>query len=247
MNTQRKLYKAGRLLPGRAVALEAIPGWAWSRNNSNWLATYATLQAFVAERERMPLAREEAQNGTAIGNWVSTQRILRKEGKLSQDRAAALEAIPGWTWDALDDAWQAACATLQAFVAERGRLPLGLEVAQDGMTIGRWVRTQRKMQKEGNLSQDRAAALEAVPGWTWNARPDAVPRSATPSLAWRTRLAALRAYVATHGRLPCRRDANCTSRLLGRWVHLMRQRRSTLAETQILQLETVPGWRWDKK
>jgi Helicase associated domain len=41
---------------------------------------------------------------------------------------------------------------------------------EDDQTLGRWVGHQRKMYHRGKLDPERRARLEALPGWTWEAR-----------------------------------------------------------------------------
>ncbi|GIE89678.1 hypothetical protein Are01nite_61580 [Actinoplanes regularis] len=39
-------------------------------------------------------------DGFKLGNWVGNQRSGRRRGQLSADRAAQVEKVPGWVWDA---------------------------------------------------------------------------------------------------------------------------------------------------
>ena len=39
----------------------------------------------------------------------------------------------------------------------------------DGFQLGAWAGTQRKYYKNGKLSAERIARLEALPGWVWKA------------------------------------------------------------------------------
>jgi hypothetical protein len=71
--------------------------------------------------------------------------------------------------------------------------------------------------------------------------------------AWQQKLAALRAYVATHGRLPLQRDPWG----LGDWVRNQRQGKKALdmnktgrflcsmTPARAAALEAVPGWAWE--
>jgi len=40
----------------------------------------------------------KAADGAALGEWVSTQRVGYKAGKMSDARIARLEAVAGWVW-----------------------------------------------------------------------------------------------------------------------------------------------------
>jgi hypothetical protein len=101
-----------------------------------------------------------------------------------------------------DAVWQERLAALRAHVAAHGRLP----PQGDASGLGAWVNTQRQAKKamvagrkcRHKMTAARVAALEAVPGWAWEADLEA---------RWEEKLAALRAYAAAHGRLPLQGDA----------------------------------------
>ena len=39
-----------------------------------------------------------ARRVSRLGDWVSCRRQVRRLGRLAPARAAALDALPGWTW-----------------------------------------------------------------------------------------------------------------------------------------------------
>ena len=74
-----------------------------------------------------------------------------------------------------DDAeWREKLAALHAYVGAHGRLP----PQGDASSLGTWVNTQRKAKKamdagkkgRNKMTPERAAALDAVPGWAWEVR-----------------------------------------------------------------------------
>lgn len=105
-----------------------------------------------------------------MGVWATRQRTSRRKGILSEERAAALETVDSWMWDPVADAWQAAHAALTAYAAEHGTTEVpAAHVCADGLRLGRWIRRQRETWQGGRLSDSRAKALQALPGWSWGA------------------------------------------------------------------------------
>jgi hypothetical protein len=112
---------------------------------------------------------------TPEGKWCARQRECYRSGILTPDRLAKLEMLVplGWSWDLGDDSkFAAAVAALQ-------------EALLNGSIQGRKGRDYRFLinmradKARGDMSPERAAALESLtnwPGWTgpvWN-RPEAI-------------------------------------------------------------------------
>ena len=86
------------------------------------------------------------------------------------ERKRRLEALPGWTWEPRDAQWDEGLGRLQAYVAEKGDcLVPSKHVTSDGYRLGGWVGVQRTMVDA--MPAERKSRLEALPGWTWDARP----------------------------------------------------------------------------
>jgi DNA invertase Pin-like site-specific DNA recombinase len=69
---------------------------------------------------------------------------------------------------------------LRQYVAEHGTcdVPHSYVHSKGGGTsiaLGRWVAYVRGRFRSGRVPQDRAAALQAIPGWTWEARKPGPP------------------------------------------------------------------------
>jgi superfamily II DNA or RNA helicase len=94
VNTQRQLYKNGKLSQEKIDTLNAVSGWQWEAEDP-FPGNLAKLIELVALNGRLPKQREP------LGAWVNAQRQLYKNGKLSQEKIDALNAVSGWQWIAM--------------------------------------------------------------------------------------------------------------------------------------------------
>ncbi|MGC8635227.1 MAG: Helicase associated domain protein [Candidatus Limnocylindrales bacterium] len=167
-------------LPGRLIAARYIPlvrRWietghvptADERGSADpWEWGFANLERFVAREGHARVPRDHREGRATLGRWVTRQRTYRANGVLSADRVARLEALPGWSWDPDADAFGQGVTALRAFVAEAGSalVPARYRSA-DGFALGKWCVRQRTAHRRGLLAPERAALLEALPGWSW--------------------------------------------------------------------------------
>lgn len=240
-NGQRALGQ--RALPERIAALSAIPGWVWDINTAAWWARYCLLRDFAREHERMPTQRE-VYSQVKLGLWVENQcRAHRGQGtcRLTPEREAYLESVPGWVWEAQRQSphdWHEGLELLHDFAKRHGRVPAEKETWR-GQRIGRWCAEQRRVRHD----PASAAALGAVPGWTWDG----------PEIAsWQEWYDLLSAFVKEHQRLPRRREA-WKGRSIGWWIGDQRRSRKRgrrvggrleLTPSRVAKLEAIRGWKW---
>jgi hypothetical protein len=237
---QRVARSKGQFPDDRVATVEALPGWTWDRNEADWQEGFSRLKTYVerAGDARVP-QRHSTDDGYRLGVWVSHQRVDRSKGRLPDDRVTRLGALPGWTWDPLEDVWQEGLAHLRTYVEREGhaRVPQS-HSAEDGHRLGLWVASQRADLKVGRLSDDRVAALESLSGWAWDAF----------EASWQEGLAHLRAFVEREGhvRVPQKHVAEDGFRL-GQWVMLRRREHDNgrLSDDRVAALESLPGWAWD--
>lgn len=124
--TQRERRKDGRLSKERIRALNEI-GFVWNQNlQGEWMKNYEELKSFVRKYRRFPKSTEGN-----LGGWCHTQRKMRKQGKLPNDRRLLLDKI-GFVWSA-EQVWQGNFEQLCLFHNLQGRWPGCREGA-----LGRW-------------------------------------------------------------------------------------------------------------
>jgi hypothetical protein len=234
---QRIAFRKGRLSAERAARLDALPGWTWNRVDAAWEDQYSCLERFVADHGHARVPNGHRQEGYGLGVWVGEQRAAFRAGRLSAERAARLEALPGWNWDPLDASWEEGFSCLERFVTREGAARVPASHVEDGYRLGTWVNNQRQSYRTGKLSAERTARLEALPGWDWN------PVDAS----WEEGFSCLERFVGRegHARVPQRHVED--GYRLGTWVNNQRQsyRTRRLSDERSARLEALPGWDWN--
>ena len=156
-------------------------------------------------------------------------------GLSTRERRARLEALSGWAWDTLEVKWEEGFAHLQKFasgkatpmsrVAPGGRLPARDVGKQSGPPV-----------PQGTLDAERRARLEALPGWTWDAR----------ASAWDDGFVHLQTFVDREGHARVPRYWREDGYRLGQWGgERWRHKRALLDKDRRRRLEALPGWTWD--
>ena len=231
--------RRGRLTDRQVQRLDALPGWTWDTKEATWEEGFAALQGFVEREGDARVPKGHREDGQGLGEWVSNQRAAFRRKSLDDARRMRLEALPGWTWDTKEAAWEEGFAALQRFVEREGRARVPQRTRENGYRLGQWVGVQRQAHREGTLDPERRARLEALPGWAWDPyRED-----------WDEAFAQLEHFVERegHARVPTahREDGY----RLGGWVDGQRQayRTGTLDPERRVRLEALPEWSWSPK
>jgi len=166
MSNNRHRKKIGKMTTERIEKLDAIPGWVWELDiDEEWQLNYDLIIQFVDEFNKLPLTKTEYQE-VKIGSWMSQQRVAKKNDKMSIERIADLEKIPGWIWGT---DWESRYNLLVQFVYKFKKLPLKRTEYKE-VKIGSWMTRQHAIKKgteKGKLTQKRIEKLEAIPGWKW--------------------------------------------------------------------------------
>ncbi len=170
ISTQRKSYQAGSLSPKQIQQLESLDGWAWEVFNESWESQYLLALQFATREGHAKIPQRHIEDGTDLGTWVNGQRTNYTNGKLSPERIARLEEIPGWTWNPKQAAWTANYNLLIQFARSNGSAHVPDGCIVEGVQLGKWVGKQRQKFKNGQLEIERVRLLEALPGWLWSAQ-----------------------------------------------------------------------------
>lgn len=108
----------------QTVALETLPGWAWSPLEAAWWVAWGEWHAaaartnitsgarnnddaawwqVLAETAGHPGQRRARQAFSTLASFAAATCLLRRRGELTDRMRAAAEQLPRWQWDALAD------------------------------------------------------------------------------------------------------------------------------------------------
>ena len=161
VGTQRGLYAKGSLSDDRISKLEGL-GFEWYPIKEDWNLKYSELEAYKAKNGdcRVPALYKP---NIKLGHWVFTQRTAYSKGNLSSDRIAKLESL-GFEWDPNEIDWNQKIEALKLYKAKNGDCRVG----KKSQVLSNWVYKQRNDFKNGRISAERIAKLEAL-GFEWQA------------------------------------------------------------------------------
>jgi superfamily II DNA or RNA helicase len=202
------------------------------QTSPSWEFWFGLLQRYVDEHgTALVLQAYVTDDGDRLGTWVTTQRLQRSKGRLSETRQGLLDALPGWSWDPKADQWEEGIRHLREYVTAHGTAGIRDDhVCDDGYRLGKWVGKQRT--KWTTLPADRKQLLEALPGWTLDAR----------SALWDTSHTALTRYAAENGHANPPRGLLVDGIDVESWIRRQRRTWDQLTEERQQRLQDLPGW-----
>jgi hypothetical protein len=109
-------------------------------------------------------------DGYKLGVWVVSQRAKFKQGALHAERVRRLSEIPGWSWDPFAAQSEDGFSKLVEYSERHGHTLVPRSYLIDGFNLRGWVQKQRSVFNRGGGDPERRARLEALAGWTWQAK-----------------------------------------------------------------------------
>lgn len=177
VNRRRNEHKRKKLFAERQEALEQLPGWEWNVLAASWQEAYGRLCQYARQNgNAIPSSDYVTEDDFRLGAWVNKQRQAYRQGSLAHKRKTALDRLPGWRWNPLigsvpnESLWQRRLAMLRDYALREGHCRVSRSSPRKKhCTLARWIETQRRTYRQGNLSTERQRALEQLRGWAWDA------------------------------------------------------------------------------
>lgn len=158
VSNQRVSEKKGVISPERKARLEEV-GFVWDSFDAKWEEWFNELLKYKADYGHINVPRAWP---TKLGIWVGIQRKLHNEGAQPSERNKRLDEI-GFVWSNFDAQWEALYQELLEYKAKHGNARVPISWPTD---LGRWVRTQRKSKKKGEILPERKKRLDEI-GFVW--------------------------------------------------------------------------------
>lgn len=173
--------RRGDLPANLEAAAEKLPGWRWDVFPRDDAAMLDALAEYAVREKTINVPPGYRHpDGRRLGPWLTSVRRRRYTGRISVLLEAALDMLSAdlagqgverFAWDAAGTGWRLGYLALRQFWAREGhcRVPYQwVESLPDiDLNLSRWCVVQRQQYRLGELSPERAAALEQVPGWRW--------------------------------------------------------------------------------
>ncbi len=95
---RRSNYHQGTLSPTRITALEALPGWVWTRTEDRWPHGLKALRTYITKHGTAAVPADTIHRRYPLGRWVAARRAQYQRGTLSPEQITTLQDLPGWVW-----------------------------------------------------------------------------------------------------------------------------------------------------
>lgn len=138
-------------------------GMIWDHADSRWNMHIEALVKYIDEfGDGLVPAGYVDGNGLSLGNWIGTTRKNFHKGLLSEPQIQVLNDI-GMVWNILELNWNIHVTALTKYIDEFGDgLVPACYVDGNGLSLGNWVSTCRKLIKTGMLKNTRITELEEI-------------------------------------------------------------------------------------
>lgn len=188
--TQVIKYRGGQLAGWLRDELAERPGWTWSPLSGRDAAGLEAFQSFLAWEGHGDIPGNAVEGDFPLGEWIGDIRRRKVTGHLSPalDHLIAAAAPPDpagrrtFRWNRHEAYWALNIDAARRYVARTGTLcgvPADHKEIIDGHPVALWQWLSRCRHDHNTrrvLPAHQAAALETLPGFTWNPETPTAPR-----------------------------------------------------------------------
>ena len=233
VSKQRSLRRKCQLDSIRELLLTEL-GLVWEPHEEAWKEMFQQLKEYKEAHGGECNVPRQYKPNPPLGQWVRTQRALRKKCKLEPERERLLTEL-GLVWEPHEEAWKEMFQQLKEYKEAHGGDCNVPNTYKENPPLGIWVDTQRVLRKKCKLEPERERLLTEL-GLVWEPLEE----------AWKEMFLQLKEYKEAHGG-----DCNVPQTYkenppLGQWVVKQRfLRKKCKLEPERERLLTELGLVWE--
>jgi len=235
--TQRILFKNGKLLEQRQKLLESLPNWVWDKKEYEWQNTYETIKAIGFKNGILNSFDPKLGSLKFLTTWINTQRYAYKKNKISQARIDLLNQIAGWIFDVIDIEWELRYLSLINYQKQFKHLNPKRNEIFEGYKIEHWIHNHRVLYNKGLLQVEKIKKIESIDGWDWN------PLESK----WNEIYQKVKEFSELNKHCNIPTSITFNNQKLANWCTTQRSlyNKKELMSKRIHLLENLEGWSWD--
>ena len=220
-----------------AAIASALRAELVNATTASWEESFGGLQRYVDVQGTANVPTDYlSPDGRKIGAWVGEQRTNKVN--LAKARRIRLESLPGWTWNAFEDAWDTAYDSLRSYADCHGHLRMNRNAQSEGERfLSRWTTKQRTKYSKGQLTSTQIERLENISGWSWDPRIEEKRRT----------LQEIERYFSAYGHVNIPASYQSNGIAWGKRVSSLRANKDSLLIDEVEMLDRLNGWSWDPK
>lgn len=157
LDSMRKSRRTGsRSLTAEQISRLDKLGMSWDdRNNRKWNDMFRELTEYYKYNNNFNIpVSYKTKNGACLDTWVERQRILYRDGKLSDARIEKLKSI-NFVFDATSSRWEEKYLLLKKYYDEHGNTDISDDLTVSSASIKTWISRQKSMPKREDCQRNR--------------------------------------------------------------------------------------------
>ena len=239
LDSMRKSRRTGsRSLTAEQISRLDKLGMSWDdRNNRKWNDMFRELTEYYKDNNNFNIpVSYKTKNGACLDTWVERQRILYRDGKLSDARIEKLKSI-NFVFDVTSSRWEEKYLLLKKYYDEHGNTDISDDLTVSKASINTWISRQKKYAKEGRLSEEQIEKLKAI---------GLLSDISYHEHIWYERYSLAKQYYEEYGNISVPQNAVYHEFQLGIWIYKQRvqKREGVLSQDRIELLDKL-GIEWN--
>lgn len=162
-----RALRAGKVMRGTRPNEEQVArlneiGMVWVEGiDTKWEKGFSEACEYALKHKTLIVSNTYVSpSGYNLGTWLARQNKLYKEGKLLEERKRRLDSL-GVEW-IHKDPWLFRYELLLKYYEDNQTIDIPQNVIIEGVWLGKWIATQKKVYEQGRLTEEQKKLLEKL-------------------------------------------------------------------------------------